>query len=344
METENLDRRHALGLLAGLGGVVTLGGHRPAGPIGDGPGPAPAPVTAPGPGALAVPAAGSGCGGAARLRQPTRRGTACSAPSKPSWAASPASGARYTSFPFEMFIYGTGGVKGWGTLCGALNGCAAALQLLSRNPGPVIDELFLWYEQTALPNCAAKGIRFKTVHSLAGSPLCHPSIAHWCDAAGLKAYSPERDERCGVLAASVARQCAVLLNAQAAGNVVPPIAVDARTRTCRGCHEKGGVMEDMRAKQTCAACHSDESLSLHGHQKLTLQRVPRQLSARGIPCAVETTCPDRGLRLHHEGPALGQRRPAAGHQGEYGRGGAPDPGGPGWLRPDPALIERLCHV
>ena len=31
-------------------------------------------------------------------------------------------GAPYTSYPFEMFTYGAGGVNGWGTLCGALNG------------------------------------------------------------------------------------------------------------------------------------------------------------------------------------------------------------------------------
>jgi hypothetical protein len=29
-------------------------------------------------------------------------------------------------------------------------------------------------------------------------------------------------------------------------------------------------MENMRSKQTCAPCHSDESLSLKGHQKINL--------------------------------------------------------------------------
>jgi hypothetical protein len=269
METENLDRRHALGLLAGLGGAVTLGGTALLAQSATAQAPASGPVSAlahlPWPYRMLDPdAVGQ------RAFDSYKKGH-CMFGTFEAIVGSVAGqlGAPYTSFPFEMFIYGMGGVNGWGTLCGALNGCAASLQLLSSNPGPLIDELFRWYENTPLPNFAAKGTRFKTVQSLAGSPLCHPSIAKWCEASGLKAYSPERDERCGVLAGSVARHCVELLNAQVAGKVLPLTAVDARTKTCMGCHEKGGPMENMRSKQTCAPCHSDESLSLHGHQKLT---------------------------------------------------------------------------
>lgn len=53
-------------------------------------------------------------------------------------------GAPYNTFPHEMFIYGAGGVQDWGTLCGSLNGCAAAIQMLSPNPEPLVDELFRW--------------------------------------------------------------------------------------------------------------------------------------------------------------------------------------------------------
>ncbi|NWJ40340.1 MAG: C_GCAxxG_C_C family protein [Geothrix sp.] len=179
-------------------------------------------------------------------------------------------GAPYTDFPFEMFTYGMGGVHGWGTLCGCLNGCAAAIQVLSANPEPVIDELYRWYQTAALPDFDPKGIKFKSVQSVAGSPLCHPSIAKWCEASGKKAYSPERKDRCGVLTAAVARKCVMLLNDQAAGRFAPVTVVDARTKSCMGCHEKGGPMENMRSKQACAPCHSDETLGLHGHQKIKL--------------------------------------------------------------------------
>jgi len=149
-----------------------------------------------------------------------------------------------------------------------LNGCAAAMQLLSASPAPLIDELYQWYENTALPDFAPKGMKFQTVKSQAGSPLCHPSIAKWCEASGKKAYSPERTERCGVLTASVARKCAMLLNAQATGAFAALTTQDARTKICMGCHEKGGPMENMRSKQACAPCHSDATLVAKGHQKI----------------------------------------------------------------------------
>jgi hypothetical protein len=179
-------------------------------------------------------------------------------------------GAPYTDFPFDMFFYGVGGVHGWGTLCGSLNGCAAAIQMLSPNPEPLVDELFRWYESTALPDFEPKGMKFKNIKVVAGSPLCHPSIAKWCEASGKKSYSPERKDRCGVLTGAVARKCAMLLNDQAAGKFVPATSVDPRTKTCLSCHEKGGALENMRSKQTCAPCHSDEALSLHGHLKIKL--------------------------------------------------------------------------
>ena len=66
-------------------------------------------------------------------------------------------GSPYTDFPFALFKYGEGGVYGWATLLGTINGSAAAIQLLSPNPVPLIDALFAWYESEPLPNFSAKG-------------------------------------------------------------------------------------------------------------------------------------------------------------------------------------------
>ncbi len=129
-------------------------------------------------------------------------------------------GAPYTDFPFLMFKYGGGGIKGWATICGALNGAAAAIQLLSPDPDPLINALFAWYEHEPLPNVHPKGAKFAEIRSVADSPLCHQSIASWTKVSHKHAYSPERSERCGALAASVARQTVILLNQQAAGKPV----------------------------------------------------------------------------------------------------------------------------
>ena len=268
MGNDIIDRRSALGLLAGLGGAVTLGGtallgRTPATPV-PAAGPANAMAHLPWPYRQLDPeVAGQ------RAFEGYKKGHCMFGTFEAIvGAVGEKLGAPFTSFPFEMFIYGMGGVYGWGTLCGTLNGCAAAIQVLSPNPGPLVDELFRWYEYTPLPDFEPKGMTFKTVQSLSGSPLCHPSIAKWCEASGRKAYSAERDERCCVLAAAVARRCVMILNAQAAGTLFPATATDNRTRTCMGCHEKVGPMENMRSKQNCAPCHTDEALGQNGHQKL----------------------------------------------------------------------------
>jgi hypothetical protein len=172
-------------------------------------------------------------------------------------------GVPYTDFPFAMFKYGEGGVYGWATLCGSLNGSAAAIQLLSPNPVPLIDALFAWYEAEPLPNFSAKGMKFKEVRSAAGTPLCHASIAHWTKASGKTAYSPERAERCATLTASAAFKAITLLNEQAAAKPIA-FAIPAETKGCMSCHEKGGAVEDIRTKMNCGECHEPEVKNQHG--------------------------------------------------------------------------------
>ncbi|HUO61237.1 MAG TPA: C-GCAxxG-C-C family protein [Candidatus Acidoferrales bacterium] len=175
-------------------------------------------------------------------------------------------GAPYKDFPSAMFKYGAGGVNGWATLCGSLNGSAAAIQLLSPDPSPLIDSLMSWYQIEALPNFYPKGAKFPEVRSVAGTPLCHESIAHWTKAAKRKAYSPERAERCGTLTASVARKTVQLLNDQSAGKALTGFTASKQTQGCMGCHEKGGVVENIRTKMDCGGCHTEQFKG--GHPKM----------------------------------------------------------------------------
>ncbi len=164
-------------------------------------------------------------------------------------------GSPYTTFPFAMFKYGGGGIKGWGTVCGALNGSAAAIQLLSPEPDVLVNTLFAWYEHEQLPDVHPKGAKFPEVRSKAGEPLCHASIAHWTKASGKQAYSPERSERCACLVASVAKQTVFLLNQQVAKKPIV-FALPTATEGCMSCHEKGGAVENIRTKMDCGGCHA----------------------------------------------------------------------------------------
>lgn len=164
-------------------------------------------------------------------------------------------GEPYTTFPFDMMEYGAGGINGWATLCGSLNGAAAAFKLLSKDPDPLVDALYAWYERAPLPDMVVPGARFANVASVSGSPLCHTSVSRWCEAASKASYSPERKERCGVITACVARRAAELLNAQAAGKPLPVLPAGGKAAECSKCHEKGGEVENTRAKMDCGGCH-----------------------------------------------------------------------------------------
>ena len=175
-------------------------------------------------------------------------------------------GPPYTAFPFAMFAYGAGGVAGWGTLCGALNGAAAAFSLLSAQPGALISALFAWYEKEALPDLSPAGARFPTVSSVAGSLLCHASVSRWCRASGKRSTSPERAERCAALSGSVARKAAVLLNVHAAGTLAAPSPEEA-TRHCLSCHGPQGTLGNTATRMSCPPCHTPAELAAQGHPK-----------------------------------------------------------------------------
>ncbi len=166
-------------------------------------------------------------------------------------------GYPYTAIPTQMARYGEGGVAGWATLCGALNGSAAAVNLVSKDYAKIVDELMGWYTTTHLPTFEPSKPRVNIkATSVSGSPLCHVSVTEWCKASGAKSESPERAERCARVAGSVAAHAVELLNNHAAGTFAATFAPPASIKTCGGCHLKGGTIENARGKMDCIQCHT----------------------------------------------------------------------------------------
>ena len=170
-------------------------------------------------------------------------------------------GAPYTTFPVAMMQYGKGGVNGvWGTLCGTLNGAAAAINLVSSVPSAVIDEVFFWYSQEILPNYRPNAPRYEIVSSVAGSPICHGSVQHWCNVSGFAPTSPQRAERCGWLTASVAKYTVEQLNKQAAGTFSTVHQRPTDPRHCAECHAilaPDPKKVDHGKNMDCVQCHTD---------------------------------------------------------------------------------------
>ena len=51
-----------------------------------------------------------------------------------------------------MMRYGAGGIAGWGTVCGALNGACPIITLVAgKDYNKLVNELMGWYAHNPLP-------------------------------------------------------------------------------------------------------------------------------------------------------------------------------------------------
>jgi hypothetical protein len=178
-------------------------------------------------------------------------------------------GEPFTLLPSQMMYYGEGGGAGWGTLCGALNGCGAAIALVldRTSASGVISELFGWYTKTELPTNTSNDYAVQHAffvnkydkplnQNASTTPLCHGSVSKWCTESSFSATSTERKERCARLTGDTAARAVELLNQIAAGQFRSTFAVGTAVTDCLSCHDKtyGHVIPSM--KMECPQCHN----------------------------------------------------------------------------------------
>jgi len=169
-------------------------------------------------------------------------------------------GAPYDSFPVDMMRYGAGGTGGSGSLCGALNGAAALIGLFARSEEEMkrlVGELFLWYEQAALPVYVPgkPALDVEMPKSASHSVLCHVSTTRWCKVSGYKAFSKPRKERCRRLTADTAQKTVEILNGYHNDRFAPAYGLSQEVQKCKSCHTKGSEKSNSRGTMSCGSCH-----------------------------------------------------------------------------------------
>ncbi|MGE3277287.1 MAG: C-GCAxxG-C-C family protein [Vicinamibacterales bacterium] len=185
-------------------------------------------------------------------------------------------GEPWTLVPTQMFYYGSGGGAGWGTLCGALNGAAAAISMAvdRTNASAIVSELFGWYTATLFPSDISNDYARQHVflidrndkalpQTLPGSPLCHASVTSWCTETGFKATAPERAERCARLTGDTAARAAELLNAFKAGQFRATFVPARAVTDCQGCHGSAIANVQSGVKMDCQGCHRESWAHLY---------------------------------------------------------------------------------
>jgi hypothetical protein len=205
-------------------------------------------------------------------------------------------GYPYTEIPLDMMRWGAGGVAGFASFCGTLNGAGAAFGLIcdNANAKSLISALMSWYAETELPSAtgnlyaangeyeqilAEVGKTIKTTaalpSSVARANLCHASVTNWCRASGFASGSSVRSERCARLAGDVASKGVELLNDLFGTNGIPAYTVPGDKTSCRQCHYKGPdyfAGQFTRGKMDCLLCHSDlKQVNANAHHKGALK-------------------------------------------------------------------------
>ena len=171
-------------------------------------------------------------------------------------------GEPYASFPFHMMKYGHGGIGGFGTICGTLNGAAALIGLIVAEKtmqDSLITGLFRWYEKTKLPEFRPQVpiLDFTPLASESRSTLCHASTTNWGKAAGFKVSSEQRKERCRRLTGDVAAQITVVLNEYFNNAYITRGHDDETVRKCMTCHGKEGKLGNTSGIMSCTPCHTE---------------------------------------------------------------------------------------
>jgi hypothetical protein len=180
-------------------------------------------------------------------------------------------GEPYTLMPTQMMYFGGGGAAGWGTLCGALNGAAALISIVTSRTAAssIINELFGWYTKAIFPSDLSNDyaqhgmfllnkVAAPLKQTISGSPLCHASVSGWCTEAGFKASAPERAERCARLTGDTAARTVELLNDYFDGQFRATFIPADSVTGCMSCHSSAVGNVQSTVKMDCQQCHQED--------------------------------------------------------------------------------------
>lgn len=178
-------------------------------------------------------------------------------------------GEPWSSFPIEVMLFGRGGGVGWGSLCGALNGAAGLVSLVTEKAPStdLVNEIWGWYTTENIPSDQANQTTYEVQNytgdlpqNIPGSPLCHASVSQWCMIANKKVSDVERKERCARLAGDIAAITVQVLNEYFASTFVPTFTDPESNATCAPCHVT--AFNNVATHMECAPCHNTEPV--HG--------------------------------------------------------------------------------
>ena len=185
----------------------------------------------------------------------------------------PDAATTWGTLPKNMMKFGGGGVGGWGTLCGTLNGSSAVIAAMGA-PGKITDEAMQYYAETPLPtkgvdvsmrkgdwtpagaNVPVTGPLLNVPTSTAHSQLCHASLSEWTMTTGSADGTIQQKDRCGKACYDMVLKTVTMLNAWHADPTVIPVGkLDPTIAACQtSCH----TTPIAKGKMACDSCHDEQ--------------------------------------------------------------------------------------
>lgn len=185
-------------------------------------------------------------------------------------------GAPFNLLSLDQAIYMGGGIAGYGSICGAINGGLLAINSIVAEPAvrsAMMIDLMRWYEGNSFPayvpttiNAAEAG-KTKLDFSAANiaklqvvphNHLCHASRSQWCQMNGVPASSPDLSARCGRLTADVTGKVVDQLTAYLSSGSYTAAAIDSASAQCGACHTPTTTSKSVASGMRCDSCHSDK--------------------------------------------------------------------------------------
>jgi hypothetical protein len=196
-------------------------------------------------------------------------------------------GKPFTHLPVNFGLFGSGGIAGFGSACGATLGGIFIINMIvkgaSRNP--MITDLLRWYERTPFPqylpqtvnggeNSAILSYTAESIadaQTIAASHLCHTSLSHWGSTKGVPVNGPDKHARCARLCADVAKRVATVLNTYLAGSrtYTASFALDTSSAGCVSCHPATALKTSPTlagpnaSAMQCSTCHPTQTTYPH---------------------------------------------------------------------------------
>lgn len=174
----------------------------------------------------------------------------------------------WASIPKKLFAFGGGGISGWGTVCGTLNGSAALIKAVGA-PNSLVDAVMLYYAETPLPTRAAEDAvkaggwtpafmpRENVPTCIGHTQLCHASVSAWTMMTGYADGGTEQKDRCAKACYDLTYKTVALLNAWKTNGAQPSVTLDPTVTMCAGvCHTANG-MAPQKSKMACDSCHDE---------------------------------------------------------------------------------------